>query len=381
MSTMKICYLADANSVITEKWVNYFAGKGHEIHVITKLIETDWVGEGYAHGIRLHPLAKILPRQLPKEGYVNILPEFIHIRRLINLIRPDILHAHAISAYAYMAAASGFHPLVMSVWGSDVLLEPKSRFNRFLTRYALKRADLITCNGEHLMAEATKLGADCNNIKLIYHGVDTAKFSPGRSKAILEKLGLTESPVVISIRKLRPVYHIEMLIRSIPLVLEQIPQVNFVIASDGEQMGDLQRLAASLNVSDAVRFIGWVPPDMLSAYLASSDIYVSTSLSDGTSISLQEAMACELPPVVTDIPANREWIKDGDNGYLVAIDDIRTMAERITGLIANRELREEFGRKSRQTVMDRAELEREMSKMEKLYEGLLAGKKAGQPLR
>lgn len=369
---MKICYLADAQNVSTEKWVNYFARRGHDCHVISRRSHLDWYGEGYTHGVQVHWLTAVIPQHWPKSGYTNTLFEFILVRRLIKRIKPDIVHAHGAVRDAYLAVASGFHPIVVSAWGSDVLIDAKrSPLIKFCTRCALKRANLVTCDCVYLMEGTIKLGAEPDKTKLIYHGVDTRKFSPERGKGIRENLGLPGVPVVISTRKLRPIYNVEMLIRAIPLVLEHMPQVEFIIAGEGEQRKYLESLAASLGVSGSVIFTGWVPPDRLPDYLVSASVYVSTSLSDSTSISLQEAMSCELAPIVTDLPANKEWIEDGENGFLVPVDDIQKIASRIVELISNRETREKFGKKSRMIIADRAELEQEMNKMEKLYQELL----------
>ena len=122
-------------------------------------------------------------------------------------------------------------------------------------------------------------------------------------------------------------------------------------------------MAKSLGISDSIRFLGWIPHGELPEYLASSDIYVSTSLSDSTSLSLQEAMACELAPVVTDLPANREWVTDGENGFIVPINDIQSLADRIVYLLKNNEARKRFGKAGREVIKQRAEYEREMEKM------------------
>ena len=174
--------------------------------------------------------------------------------------------------------------------------------------------------------------------------------------------------MVISTRRLNPIYNLEMLIRAIPLVREQVPQARFIIVGDGAQKEHLESLATSLGVSENVKFIGWVPHDELPNYLASADVYVSTSVSDGASVSLQESMACELPPVVTDLPANREWIKDGENGFIVPIDDPQALAERIAYLIENKEVRDRFAKEGRKIIKERADYEKEMSKMEKVYQ-------------
>ena len=162
----------------------------------------------------------------------------------------------------------------------------------------------------------------------------------------------------------------EMLIRAIPLVLKQAPEARFVIAGDGNQSEYLKSLVNSSGVSKNVIFLGWISQDMLPDYLALSDIYVSTSLSDSTSISLHEAMACELAPVVTDLPANREWINDGENGFIVPVNNHQALAEKIIYLIQNKAVRERFGKENRKIIKARAEYEGQMSLAEKLYEQL-----------
>lgn len=365
---MKICYIADAANIATQEWVNYFARKGHDIHLISSSPR-----EGYLDGVQLHQLTVPLPQKFwVVLRSINALTRIIKVRRLVKRIKPDIIHAHFITTNGFLGATSGFHPLVLTAWGSDILLLPKQSFYwRFLVKYALKRADLVTCNSEVLRRGLVGLGVAPTKIRIIYNGIDTQKFKPQPGKEFRTRLGLQGVPVVISTRKLRPIYNVEMLVKAVPLILERMPQVSFIIAGYGERKEYLEGLAASLGVSENVRFVGWITHDELPAYLTSSDIYVSTSLSDGTSVSLQEAMACELAPVVTDLPANREWIKDGGNGFIVPINNPQALAEKIIYLIENKEIGQRFGKASRKTIKERAEYKEEMSKMGKLYESLV----------
>lgn len=369
---MKICYLADAGSVLTQKWVNYFAGKGHQVHIITNRLRSGRPGEGYPERVQLHLLPTLIPQHRAKSGYVNIPLQFIQVRRLINKIKPDIINVHYITIYGFLAIASGFHPVVLTAWGSDILIAPKrSRLYKFLTQYALKRAELVTCDGENLKEEAIKLGAHSRKTKIIYFGVDTQRFSPQQGKEFRDRLGLSGVPVVISTRKLMPVYDVETLIRAIPLVLEHIPQASFIIAGEGVQKEYLEGLATLLGVSENVRFIGWVPQDELPNYLASSDLYVSTCLSDSISVSLLEAMACELPVVITNTGDNEKWVEDGKNGFIVPTTNPGKLAEKIVYLLQKPNVREGFGKANRKIVQDKANYEKELAKMEKLYQELI----------
>ena len=88
----------------------------------------------------------------------------------------------------------------------------------------------------------------------------------------------------------------------------------------------LEREVESLNINSSVKFLGRVPHEEMPNLLAQADIYVSTSLHDGTSVSLLEAMGSGAFPVVTDIPSNREWIINGENGFLVSEDEERILS-------------------------------------------------------
>lgn len=366
---MRICYIADASSIHTRKWVNYFAQKGHEVHLIS------WrMGENYVEGVQLHLLTRLAPRIWTASQYLSAAWWLVQTRKLVRMIKPDVLEAHFITVYGYLATASGFHPFVLTPWGSDMLVHPKRNpILRAFTKHTLRKADRIIWNSEIARAELLRLGAEPCKMRKIFHGIDTEQFNPHRRDDGLKKELWDNSspPVIISIRNLRPIYSVDTLIRAMPLVLQQVPEAEFVIGGDGEQKEYLQGVASSLGVSSNVRFVGFIPHDGLPKYLASSDIYVSTSLSDSYPVSLQEAMACGLAPVITDIPANREWVRDGENGFIVPVQNPEALAERIVYLLRNKALREKFGEVGRKIIMERAEYEREMEKMEGVYKELV----------
>jgi glycosyltransferase involved in cell wall biosynthesis len=343
------------------------------VHLISRGYTEGW--EGLNEKIQVYSLIRLVP--LPQvsriAAYISALPWVLQVRSLVKKIKPDIVQAQFIGVPGYLGAATGFHPLVLTARGSDILIMPKQNpIYRLFTKQALKRADCVICVSSALREEIIKLGASSNKIEMAPAGVDTGEFSPGlRNERLLHVLKIDDSPVVISTRSLKPIYDVETLIRAVPLVLAEIPQAKFVIAGAGEQEDYLKELARDLGVSDNTKFIGWVPRTELPKYLSSADIYVSTSLSDGTSNSLLEAMACELAPVVTDIPANQPWINEGDNGFLFPTRDYERLAAKIVHLLRNREIREDFGKRSRNIVQQNAEEETEMGKLEGIYHELV----------
>ncbi len=374
---MRICYITDGDVVDTKNWLTYFAQRGHQVHLISPRVR-----EGYIEGVLLHRLVNILPGLWPISRYLSGLSWIVQVRRLVNKLKPDIIDVHYITIYGYLAVASGFHPLVMGVWGSDILVDPEQNIiYKFFTGQALRKAERVICVSPALKEEVTKYGVNPGLIDIVYIGTDTQEFSPDKRNAdVFQKLGIPAScPVVISTRSLGPIYNIETLVRAIPLVLKEVPEARFIIGGQGEQRNYLEKLAKDLAICDSVRFPGWIPGEDLPVYLASSDVYVSTSLSDGTSTSLLEAMAGGLAPVVTDITANRPWVEDGQNGFLFPVKNHEILAAKIVYLLKNTELRNKFGQANRQLVQEKAEFHKEMAKVEQIYLKLVA-KARGQSL-
>ena len=363
--SMRICYVADGASIHTQRWVNYFAGKGHEVHLICwKLMP------GYEGNANIHLLTRLAPKLWAVSKYLSALLWVFQTRRLINKIKPDIVHSHFITVYGFLAAFSGFHPLVVSAWGSDILVDPKRNlFLKAIVRYALKKADKITCEGQNMGEASIELGGEPEKIIDVLWATDAEKFSPQqRSVKLRRELGILDSPTVISTKNLEPIYDIDSLIKSIPLVLKEIPEAKFIIAGKGSQEVKLKELAKSLGLSDSVRFVGWIPSDQLPKYVASADIYVCTSLSDGGfALSTKEAMACGLPVIITDFGDNRKWVEDGINGFIVPLEDPKVLAEKIMYLLRNEYVRMDFGGRNREIIIERNDYHKEMEKIENIY--------------
>lgn len=370
---MRICYIADGISIHTQRWLNYFATRGHEVHLISWRFPSGY--EGYDKRIEMHSLIRLLPKIWKVSRYVSGVLWLFELRKLLKRIKPDVLDAHFITICGYLGVISGFHPVILTAWGSDILIVPNQNpAHRLLTKQALKMADYVICCAPVLKEETIKLGVIKERISVAFKGVDIEQFSPNQGKrSLLQEWGIN-SRIVISTRALSPLYDVETLVRAIPLVLEEVPEARFVIIGEGKQKSYLENLVQSLGIQDKAKFVGWISHDKLPHYLASSDVYVSTSLSDGTSESLLEAVACGLPPVVTDIAANQPWVTDGENGFLFPMKDYQILATKITCLLTNEDKRAAFGQASRRIVIERANHETEMAKVEQIYERVLSMK-------
>jgi len=357
---LRICYLAGGRSVHTQKWIKYFADKSYDVHLAT-FIEP-WPIEG----VKFRKL-----RYFSKVAYPF---RILAVRKAVKEINPDILHAHYVSHNGVYGALTGFKPFVVTAWGDDVLIEPKkSMVKQYLVKYVLRKADLITTNSNSALRTILGFGVDEEKVKLVVHGVDLRVFHPIENKEDLkEELCVKRNyQVVISTRNLEPEYDVGTFIKAMPYVIDECPNTYFLIVGDGILRRQLEELACKLGVAKNVRFVGSVSNREMPKFLGVSDIYVSASLSDTRSVSLLEAMACGLPVVVTDLEGNKECVREGVNGFLFSKGDFKALAEKIVYLLGDEDARRRFGVISRRYVEKEGSYEKEMRKMEKLYEELV----------
>jgi glycosyltransferase involved in cell wall biosynthesis len=343
-----------------QKWVRFFAERGYDVYLAT-FNETSQI-----EGVKVRKL-----RYFSKLAYPF---RILAVRKAVKEINPDILHTHYVSHYGVYGALTGFKPFVVTAWGSDVFIDPKkSMAKKYFVKYALKKADLITTNSNSALRTILSFGVDEEKVKLVVHGVDLRVFHPiENNEGLKEELCVKRNyQVVISTRNLEPEYDVGTFIKAMPYVIDECPNTYFLIVGDGILRRQLEELACKLGVAKNVRFVGSVSNREMPKFLGVSDIYVSTSLSDTRSVSLLEAMACGLPVVVTDLDGNKECVREGVNGFLFSKGDFKTLAEKIVYLLGDEDARRRFGVISRRYVEKEGSYEKEMRKMEKLYEELV----------
>lgn len=173
-------------------------------------------------------------------------------------------------------------------------------------------------------------------------------------------------------RNFEPVYDIETLLRAVPAVLKSNPRTMFLLGGRGSQKEYLENLSEELGIKNSVVFLGFIPNTDLPNYLRCANVYVSTSLSDaGIASSTAEAMACEIPVVVTDSGENSLWIKDGEDGYLVPVKNSALLAEKIIFLLDHPEEQKRIGQNGRKVIEEKDDYWNEMEKMNTLYSSFI----------
>jgi L-malate glycosyltransferase len=360
---VKLCFLATSDSIHSLRWIRFFCEKGHDIHWISLTP----FGSHTLAGATLYDLSS-------KHGrYVSLGLAALKVRKIIQCIDPDIVHAHYAGSYGVLAAIAGFHPFVLTAWGSDILFAGQDPVKGTLVKWVLRKACLITCDAYHMADAMRALGADTTKMELVFFGVEVDRFCPGPSdQQTRARWGAQQHCVVISLRNLEPVYSVETLINAVPPVIAEVPEARFIIAGAGSQGSVLKALCRDLNVEKHVVFVGRYSNTDLPNMLRSSDMYISTSLSDaGIAASTAEAMACGLPVVVTDTGENSRWIEEGKTGFVVAAKDPDALASKIVFLLKNDRDRLVIGKAAREKIVKSNSYVLEMDKMERLYERLI----------
>jgi glycosyltransferase involved in cell wall biosynthesis len=239
----------------------------------------------------------------------------------------------------------------------------------------LRRADIITCDADHMVDAMVRLGADRGQIRIVYFGTDLTRFNEGRRDAgLAAQLGFpANAPLVISLRALKPVYDVETFVRAAARVAREMPAARFVVVGDGPERQRLEALARELGVAEIVRFTGRLSDADLQRYTASATVYVSTSLSDaGLAASTSEAMACAVPVVITRFGNNGDWVQEGLTGSLFGLKDDEELARKVLALLKAPELARSVAVAGRKVIEERNNWHREMEKVERLYEHLIA---------
>ena len=356
---MKICYLADIKSQHTEKWCKYFLEKGYEIHVIS-------LRSGEIEGVTVHSLEmdNSIAQKENSSDKIGYLKKVMRVRELVNEINPDILHAHYASSYGLLGALCNYHPYIISLWGSDVLLFPKEGFiQKNILKYNFKKADGIFSTSQYMAREAKKYTN--KNIHITPFGIDINIFDDKEKRSIDEiNIGIVKS--------LEKVYGIEYLINAFDSIVNKYPdkKISLNIIGEGTQEKPLKDLVKKLRLENKVNFLGTMPLEKIGEFYNKMHIAVVPSLSESFGVTVLEAQACGIPVVVSDIEAFEETTIVGETSLMCKKKDVDSLAECLEKLILDKDLRVEMGRKGRLFARENYEANSIFTNIDNLYKDI-----------
>lgn len=336
---------------------------GFEVHVVV-LQYLGRFAEGLGDRVQLH--------QVPPMSRLSLL----HPRPLVEVFRnlaPDIVHSHTgVWLKSVRAArASGVGAVVHTEHGR---LDPVPLADRVIDNIASRGTDAIIAVSEPL---AGLLGRqvvhDPARIVVIPNGIDLPP-TPGPAERMLlrTKLGLpADTPIIGSIGRLEPVKNYRLALRALARVppTRAGPMPRLVIAGDGAERSALESLAAELGVADRVILLGW--RDDTQRLYPGFDLFTLTSTSEGTSISLLEAMSHGITPVVTDVGGNRNVLGPELESLLVRSDDAAGLAALWSRLLEEPESRATAGARASARVRAHFSLAAMVGRHIQLYTSLL----------
>jgi glycosyltransferase involved in cell wall biosynthesis len=243
----------------------------------------------------------------------------------------------------------------------------------------LRNADYITSKSNYLTGALNRLGGISGKIDRIVWGIPIAKFRRGDSTPLHSALGVApHQRLILSPRILQPLYQIHLIVEAMPRVLAQHPAVVLLIteyAVDPEYRALIVNRVRELGIEESVRFCGTVPHDKMPEYYWAADIAVSVPRSDGMPQTLIEAMACETPNVLSNLPHYREMVAHEESAYFVEANPV-SIADGISRLLDDRDLRTRIVQKALAIVQEQGDLDEQAGRVERRYQELV---RSGRP--
>jgi len=271
----------------------------------------------------------------PEGGNIALLKKLFLFKRLIKKINPEIVNAHYITSHGFIAALiRGLfgvkYVLVQSAWGTDILVTPNRSFlYKFITKYSLNKANVITSDSNYMSDVINKLSkTKCITFPF---GLDKLPESTFEEKDI---------NLCFSNRALTENYNINNVIYAFASMAIKNEKLRLIIANDGPQLNELKEIAKNIGLSDRIEFIGFLSASEQNKIYKKSTYYFSLPTSDSTSVSLLEAMAFGCIPILSDLPANREWVVNGKNGVIFTSkeDFLNHIPEKLKAFNENRSI-------------------------------------------
>lgn len=361
--SLHLCLLGDANSVHVRRWASEMLARDCRVSIITARPQAqDGVNQ------------LVLP---PVRRSADWLWRVGATRTHLQTLQPDLVHAHYITSYGYLAARCGRHPLFMTAWGSDLLVTPKRNpVLRALTGWTLRRANVIT-GDSHDLVQAAQAYQPTASTHLIHWGVDLKRFQP---------VPWVDKPTgfhIASLRAWEPNYQIHHLIEALALLRQQCPAAGaeLHLMGGGSLAAALRGQVSALGLTPCVHFHGRLDDAQMQAVMGQCHVSVSVPCSDATSVSVLESMACGLPVVATDLPANRHWLTLADEPQAGAclIDPLtpafpEALAHALRGLSEQPERARRYGAVHRSRVEREGDRRVQMDAMVTLYRQHLSDK-------
>ena len=268
----------------------------------------------------------------------------------------DVVHAHNTKPLLYAAPAARLAHVPRMIYTRHGQRHGASRKETWLYRLAAKFVDGVACVSRDGAERSIREGINPDKVVTVWNGIDTSRFSYTGPRA--------KGPVVM-VGRLSPEKDVETLLKAAAIAVANEPDIRFEIAGDGQCMADLKESARTLGVDHVVTFLGNVRD--VAGLLQRASLSTLSSVTEGISLTLLEAMSRGLPVVATRVGGNPEVVAEGETGLLVPSRDPALLAEAILAVWRNPEMGAEMGLAGRRRVEAHFDVRQMVAKYEQLY--------------
>lgn len=313
----------------------YLAKKGNVVHIFTswrKGLASETSERGFfIHRIRYYPIRVL--------GAILFWMRMLFLLRKVN---PDVIHAQGIVMGIPAFLGKRILNKPYSVWGQGSDVYSTWAFKTTFTRLVLRNANLVIALTQDMRLRMQQI-CDVRAV-IIPNGVRIESFSGLSREKSRKNLNILENEKIITfVGRLVPEKGVKYLIRAMTSINRNVPDARLLLIGDGLDRLYLEKLTQELKLTNTITFVGMVSNEKVPSYLASSDLFVLPTLSEGLSIVILEAMACGLPVITTTVNGLPEIVKDGENGLLVAPKNSEQLAQKLLLLLNDDQLRMKMG--------------------------------------
>ncbi len=404
---MKVCLLThayprfpnDTTAPFVESTAETLQKLGVDVTVLTP--DTPEFSRTQAdHSVNLQAYQYFFPRHLQRLGYSNTLVNDCELKRYVYLLFPfmflsSIFHLFRLHrkhrfnlVHAFWLLPNGFIgavvsklfniPLMIALRGSDIFISKQNPIFRFMARWALKNATMVTSVTPAFFPDLEDFGVPPEKMRLIPNGSHPDLFpAPGHSKCVALQQHLLipdENLIVFALGRIVLKKGFDILIKSLPLVKEKVPHITLIIGGDGTDLDRLKTLAKELGVSNCIRFTGTISRDEVPNYFHLCDIFGLPAVYDpkgnvdGCPNVILEAMACGKPVVASDISGIPVIVKDGETGILVEEKNVEALAAALITLLKDKVKRQQFGIAGQQRILNDLTWDKAIEQIKDVYQ-------------
>lgn len=356
----RILILADINSTHTQKWVLSLAKDNFTVGIFSfNSSDSNWFSDKKNITCLNKKETKVNLTLLNKLAYILVWPKLIYH---IYKFKPQVIHSHYASSYGLLGALTFFKPFIVSAWGSDVMDFPRKNFlNKLVMKFILLRANKICVTSTALKKEISLYTK--KKPYIIPFGVNLNVFYSNHL------ISSNNDFIFGIVKNLEPIYNIDKTIIAFNYLIKRYPDLplKLRIIGAGSQKENLFELINYYGLQNSVEMMGFIAHDQIPLHLNTMDVLVNVSEIESFGVSVAEAMACQIPVIVSDVDGFKDLIPDESIGLITRSTSPLDILIAMEKYLMNKELRNILATNAFQRITEKFSWNKNLNEMEQLY--------------